>query len=156
MTIYHQNGIPYIMVKFPMNFPVSASASQGTGSVWTAQANHLPPIPSAIPPEFSGPGGGYSPEDLFAIALLNCLIAIYKVYCEASKVTFSEIRGRVNLTVDKVPGQPSFGMTQAEVFFDVTGASDVEKARKLMDRAIQDCAVSNSIKTHKTFHINIS
>ena len=47
-------------------------------------------------------------------------------------------------------------MTQAEVFFDITGSSDVEKAKKLMDGAIKDCAVSNSIKTGKTFHINIS
>jgi uncharacterized OsmC-like protein len=103
-----------------------------------------------------GPGGGYSPEDLFAIALLNCLIATFKVYCEKSKVDFQEIKGKVNLTVDKLSGQSGLAMTQADIFFDISGVSDAEKARKLLDGAIKDCAVSNSIKTGKTFHINIS
>ena len=144
------------MIKFPMKFEVQAASPPGAGSPWTAQADELPPIPSAIPPEFMGPGGGYSPEDLFAIALLNCLIATFKVYCEKSKVDFREIKGKVNLTVDKLSGQSGLAMTQADIFFDISGASDAEKARKLLDGAIKDCAVSNSIKTGKTFHINIS
>jgi uncharacterized OsmC-like protein len=144
------------MIKFPMKFEVQAASNQGAASLWSAQADELPPIPCAIPPEFMGPGGGYSPEDLFAISLLNCLIATFKVYCEKSKVSFQEIKGRVNLTVDKLPGQSGFIMTQADIFFDVSGASDIERARKLMEAAIKDCAVSNSIKTGKTFHINIS
>jgi organic hydroperoxide reductase OsmC/OhrA len=144
------------MIKFPMKFEVHAAATPGISTQWTAQNDHLPPIPSAIPPEFMGPGEGYSPEDLFSISLLNCLIATFKVYCEKSKVTFHEIKGRVSLTVDKLPGQTGFAMTQADIFFDITGASDPERVRKLLDGAIKDCAVSNSIKTGKTFHINIS
>lgn len=144
------------MLKFPLTFEVHASASQGTGSQWTASANKLSPILCAIPPEFMGPGGGYSPEDLFAIALLNCLIATFKVYCEKSKVAFQEIKGRVALSVDKMPGQGGMSMTQADIFFDITGASDLERVRKLLEASIKDCAVSNSIKTGKTFHINVS
>ncbi len=139
-----------------MKFEVRASSSAGSGSVWTGQADQLPPIPSAIPAEFMGPGAGYSPEDLFALALLNCLIATFKVYSEKSNVNFREIQGKVNLTVDRIPGKTGFAMTQADIFLDVSGASDPEKLRKLLDSAIQDCAVSNSIKTGKTFHINVS
>lgn len=144
------------MIKFPLKFEVSASAGPKAESQWTAQADNLPPIVSAIPPEFMGPGGGYSPEDLFAISLLNCLIATFKVYCERSNVHFEKVDGRVQLTVDKMAGETGFAMTQAEIFFDITGASDVEKARKMMNSAIKDCAVSNSIKTGKAFHINVS
>lgn len=102
-----------------------------------------------------GPGGGYSPEDLFALALLNCLIATFKVYAEKSKAEFREIRGKVVLTVDKVLPQ-GFAMTHADIFFDITGSTDSEKLRKVLDSAIKDCAVSNSMKTGKSFHINIS
>lgn len=138
-----------------MKFEVHAAATPGTHTQWTGQTDLLPPIPSAIPPEFMGPGGGYSPEDLFALSLLNCLIATFKVYAEKSKATFSEIKGKVILTVEKVLPQ-GLAMTQADVFFDITGAADHEKVRKLLDSAIKDCAVSNSIKTGKTFHINIT
>jgi uncharacterized OsmC-like protein len=144
------------MIKFPMSFEVMASATPGAQSQWDAKTEHLPPIRSAIPPEFMGPGGGYSPEDLFALALLNCLIATFKVYCEMSKTTFQEIHGKVKLTVDKLTGQSGFVFTEADVFFDITGATDPVKVRKLLDASIKDCAVSNSIKTSKTFHINIS
>lgn len=103
-----------------------------------------------------GPGEGYSPEDLFAMALLNCLIATFKVYCEMAKVTFQEIQGRATITLDKQAGQSSLAMTQADIFLDVSGASDQGRVRKLLDNAVKDCAVSNSIKTGKTFHINVS
>src|SRR3990167_8275560 len=98
------------MIKFPMKFSVTANASPGISSPWSAQAGNLPPIPSAIPPEFAGPGGGYSPEDLFALSLLNCLIATFKVYAEKSKVSFQEIKGRISLILDKIPGESGFAM----------------------------------------------
>ena len=139
-----------------MSFEATASATSGSSSLWNAQADNLPPIQSAIPTEFMGPGGGYSPEDLFSLALLNCLIATFKVYSEKSKIDFEEVKGKIQLTVDKLSGQSGFAMTQANIFLDVTGSTDPEKARKLLDAAIKDCAVSNSIKTGKTFHINVS
>lgn len=144
------------MVKFPIKFEVAASSSPGIGSRWEGSAGRLSPIVSAIPPEFMGPGDGYSPEDLFALALLNCLIATFKVYAEKSGLAFEEIKGRVSLTVDKIPGESGFAMTEADVSFDIRGVSDKARAKKMLDQAIKDCAISNSIKTGKTFHINIS
>lgn len=144
------------MIKFPMKFPVNATATFGSATPWEALSGSLPPIPSAIPPEFMGPGGGYSPEDLFALALLNCLIATFKVYCEKSNASFERIEGKVDLTVDRLAGQTGFAMTQADIYLDVRGAQDPGRIKKLLDAAIKDCAVSNSIKTGKTFHINIS
>ena len=148
-------SLPY-MIKFPLKFEVSAASPQGANTKWQGGTAHLPSITCAIPPEFMGPGGGYSPEDLFALSLLNCLIATFKVYAEKSRVTFQEIKGRIDLTLDKIAGESGFAMTQADVFFDLTGVSDKDRAKKLLDQAIKDCAVSNSIKTGKTFHINIS
>lgn len=144
------------MMKFPLQFEVMACAGPGISSQWTAQSDHFPPIPCSIPPEFNGPGGGYSPEDLFAIALLNCLIATFKVYCEKSKISFREIRSKAALSVDKIAGGSGLAMTQVEIFFDIDGASDADQVRKQLEAAIRDCAISNSIKSGKTFHINIS
>ena len=143
------------MVKFPMKFEVEARAPCGVSSQWIAQGDQLPPIPSAIPPDFMGPGGGYSPEDLFGIAVLNCLIAMYKVYCEKSKISFGEIKGKAVLTADKDPSSASFYISQIDVFLDVSGSSDSEKARKLLDLAIKDCPIGNSIKSAKSFHITV-
>ncbi len=145
-----------MVIKFPMKFDVEASSKAGSNTLWTAKAGALPEISSAIPPEFMGPGGGYSPEDLFGIALLNCLIATIKVYFEKSKVSFEDLKGKVTLTVDRVPGQSGFMLTHADIYVDIHKPTDPEKAKKLMETAVNDCAVSNSIKTGKTFHMNIS
>lgn len=144
------------MLKFPIKFKVNASATEGIWSQWTAQADALPPIPSAIPLEFSGPGGGYSPEDLFGISLMNCLIAVYKVYCERAKVSFKHIQTEASIVIDKQPSESSFVVTEVNISFHITGASDKQKAREMLDQTIKDCPISNSIRSGKTFDINIS
>lgn len=139
-----------------MKFEVRASSPSGVGTTWTSQTNHLPPITISVPPEFMGPGGGFSPEDLFGMSVLNCIIATFKVYAEKANATFSEIKGKAVLTVDKQPDSPSIGMTHIDISLDVVGASDQENIRKLLDKAIKECAVSNSIKSGKTFQINVN
>ena len=141
-------------MKFPMKFEVQVAASAGTGTPWTAQAGSLPPILSAIPPEFMGPGGGYSPEDLFALSVINCMVATFKVYVENAKASFQQVLGKAFLTVDKQGA--GFAMTQIDIHLDVTGASDPVKVKAILEAAIQNCAVSNSIKSGKTFHTTVS
>lgn len=145
-----------VNMKFPMKFEVIANAQAGISVPWSSKVNNYAPIPSAIPPEFSGPGGGYSPEDFFALAVLNCIIAMYKVYCEKSKITFNQLDGKAVLTVDRHPSEPTFHMAHIEFFLDVQGLSNVEKGKQLLDAAVKDCPVSNSIKSGKSFHIKTS
>ncbi len=144
------------MIKFPMEFEVEATATSGVLSTWESKVDELPPITTAIPPEFKGPGGGYSPEDLFALSVVSCVIATFKVYAEKAKLEFKEIVGKAKLTVDKAPSEAGLEMTHLDITLDVTGATDPEKTKKTLDDAIKDCAVSNSVKSGKTFNINIS
>ncbi len=144
------------MIRFPVTNEVRATASAGIRTLWEAQAGSLPKILSAIPPQFMGPGGGYSPEDLFALAILNCIIATFKTYCTQTKLSFGELSGRAILTADQLPSENLIWMKHFEAFIDVKEASDVEEIRFQLDRTISDCAISNSIKSGKTFHINVS
>lgn len=143
------------MIKFPMKFTVESSAGSGIQEKWSCKAGDLPPIPTAIPLEFKGPGGGYSPEEFFALAILNCIMAIFKVYCEKAGIGFREIKGKVELTVDNMASENFIAVTHVDVYLDVIDASDPEKARKIMDSSVKDCIISNSIKSGKTFHITI-
>lgn len=139
-----------------MEFEVEATATSGILSTWESKVDDLSPIVSAIPPEFKGPGGGYSPEDLFALSVVNCVIATFKVYAEKGNVAFQKIQGKGKLTVDKSPSEAGLEMTQLDITLNVTGAKDPVKTKKTLENAIKDCAVSNSIKSGKTFNINIS
>lgn len=150
------NKIPG-MLKFPMKF--QAVQSRSTAPIknnWTGGVGNLPSIPMAIPPEFMGPGGGYSPEDLFALAVLNCVIALYKVYCAQGKISFQEITGKAVLTAEKEASEASFYISHIDLSIDVLGASNIEKAKELLNNAIKNCPIGNSIKACKSFHTNIS
>ena len=140
-------------MKFPLKFEVREQASEGIGNAWISKAGTLSFIPSAIPAEFMGPGSGYSPEDFFALAVLNCLIATYKVYCEKSKIGFKNLSGKATLIVDRQNG--SLIMAQIDIELHVQGASDPVKAKNLLETAIRDCPIANSIKTGKTFKISV-
>lgn len=109
----------------------------------------------AIPPEFEGPGGGFSPEDLYAMALSNCFVATFKVIAERSRVTFGEIRTRSRLIVDRdEAGRP--WMSKLELQIEVTEAKDVDRMRRLLEKTSGQCMILNSVKTEIVFDFLVS
>jgi len=72
------------MSAFPKIFTVESKGESGVQSTWVNQLKDKAstPIVMAIPPEFEGPGGTYSPEDLYALSLLNCYLATFKYIAE--------------------------------------------------------------------------
>ena len=79
------------MVQYPLKFSVTAEGVSGMDSTWVTQvpsneADESRSLTAAIPPEFQGPGGGYSPEDFYALALLNCFMATFRVIASKSQL----------------------------------------------------------------------
>ena len=145
------------MLKFPMKFhAVESFSTSSIKESWEGKTGNLPPIPLSIPVEFMGPGGGYSPEDLFGLAILNCVIALYKIYCAQAKLSFREIKGNAVLTADKESSEASFYISHIDLTFHVSGASNLEKGKELLDIAIKNCPIGNSIKSCKSFHTTLS
>lgn len=143
------------MTNFPLKFEVMADSKYGISEPWQCSANALQPITVSIPAEFNGPGKAYSPEDLYGLAVLNCLISVYKYLCETNKVVFEKIDGKLIVTMDKKQQNGQLILTHLDITFNVYGSQDKEKARELLERAIRECPVTNSIKSGKTCHINI-
>ena len=137
-------------MKCPMSFEVFSTASPGIQTAFEARAHDLPTIACAIPPEFHGPGNGYSPEDLYTLALITCFIATFKVFAEKSQFSFQSIEAKANLTIDRnEKGMPTLTRIDTEV--TLTGVQDQDKARKLCQDAERYCLVSNAIKSEKTY-----
>jgi organic hydroperoxide reductase OsmC/OhrA len=144
------------MQPYPMTFTVHANAAAGISSRWITDANALPVhrITMSIPPEFDGPGGGFSPEDLYAMALANCFCATFKVIASHSKLEFDSLDVWVNLTVDKDEiGKPC--MKHADFRIKLSGA-DIEKAKRVLEKTTHSCFILNSVKTSKAFNFEFS
>jgi uncharacterized OsmC-like protein len=145
------------MIKYPLDFSVSTQSQSSISSVWSSEVGSLSErrvATVAIPPEFEGPGGGYSPEDFYALALLNCFVATFKVIAEKSKLQYESIEGRGILQVDRnekgIPWMKSFKMN-----FALVGAVDSERATRLLEKTSQSCMILNSVKTEKTFQFEV-
>jgi organic hydroperoxide reductase OsmC/OhrA len=141
-------------MQFPMLFKSETEATADAGQTWqTTSGPHSSCV--AIPPEFSGPGGGLSPEDLFNHALTNCFVATFKVYAKNSRLTFDSVHAHGDLVVDldenRKPVMKSFKLRA-----QISGASDRDKALLLANKAAKSGFILNSVKTACEFDIQVS
>lgn len=133
------------MITLPVVFSSQAQANAGIDSPWSIQSGEQSTA-CAIPLEFGGSGGGFSPEDLFAQALTNCFLATFKVYAHASKVNFKNIRVRSALTVDHGPqGRPV--MSKCVLQIEVSGAERPDRVETLVSKALKSGFIINSVGT---------
>lgn len=141
------------MLSYPMEFHSSTESSSGLQSAWKTKSSEYETV-CAVPPEFMGPGGGLSPEDLFNQALANCFVATFKVYAENSKLTFKQLKVSSRLVVDldenKKPVMKDFHLKA-----QIIEPSNPEKALMLAKKASQSGFILNSVKTIRHFEFAI-
>lgn len=143
------------MVTFPQTYTVSATAANGVASPWETSGPAGVTLIGAIPPEFDGPGGGFSPEELYALALANCFVATFKVVAERSRMAFKQLDVRAALTVDLSPeGKP--WMAAMNFHVALSGVENIEKAHRLLEKSTTSCLILNSVKTEKHFEFTVT
>jgi organic hydroperoxide reductase OsmC/OhrA len=140
------------MIHYPLHFQVESDAREGIQSSWcSSAAGHT--VTCAIPPEFEGPGGGFSPEDFFAMAAVNCFVATFKVIAERSRISFEALQVRGDLKVDRdEKGQPWMAALAIKVEVK-PGASERERLERALQKASSSCLVLHSLKTAVSFDI---
>ncbi len=146
------------MIKYPLSFPMSVEATSGVSAVWQASAKAVEgqqQLTVAIPPEFQGPGGGFSPEDIYGLALANCFVATFKVFAEKSQLTYSGISVDAELIVDRnEKGIP--WMAEVKMSVTLSQPNVREKAERLLEKTSTSCMILNSVNTKKTFQFFIA
>ncbi|MDN3506722.1 MAG: OsmC family protein [Simkaniaceae bacterium] len=143
------------MIKYPLYFEVKANGASGMATPFEASAENFPPIAGSVPKEFMGPGTGYSPEDLFSISVITCLIATFKVFAERAKLEFTDISATAKLTVDRgSAGTPE--LQKLDIAFTLSGVQDQETAKKMLAESEKYCLVSNAVKCEKSFTYNFA
>jgi organic hydroperoxide reductase OsmC/OhrA len=71
------------MQQFPHHYSVVAKAdTQGDVAL---ESERLPPISSAPPAEFDGPGDRWSPETLFVAAVADCFMLTFRGIASLSR-----------------------------------------------------------------------
>ena len=144
------------MIQYPLQFHFHSQATSGMTQPWTADSDFNRGTVCAIPPEFEGPGKGFSPEDFFGLAVLNCFVATFKVIAEKSKVEFSALDAKGTLTVDRdEKGAPWMKAMAIEVTLKAAPEQQ-DRARRLLEKTSQSCIVARSVKTDVSFTFNVN
>ncbi len=142
------------MITYPLEFSSSTESSGDPAGIWHSRAGEFE-SPVAVPKEFEGPGGGFSPEDLYNQALTNCFVATFKVYCQHSRVSFGDLRVESRLVVDldenKKPVMKDFFLNAI-----IRGASNKERVKGLAERAAKSGFILNSVKTNCHFDFEVT
>ena len=143
------------MIKYPLYFHAEVKSVSGMNTPFEGHVENYPAIVCAIPEGFGGKGGGYSPEDLYIMAISSCLIATFKVFAEKAQLAYTEIQADAKLTIDRnAQGIPE--LQKVDIAFTLTGVEDQEKAKTILAESEKYCLVSNAIKSEKTFTYNFT
>lgn len=108
----------------------------------------------ATPPEFKGPEGIWSPEDLFVASVNICLMTTFLAFIDKPGLVpvayQSEAEGKLEL------GSTGFSFTHITLHptIVVKTEEDSVKARELIEKAEKNCLISNSIKAQ--IHLEVS
>jgi organic hydroperoxide reductase OsmC/OhrA len=133
------------MNEFPMNFESSSHSQSGINTSWETIAFNRQ-IDCAVPKEFDGPGEGFSPEDLYSMALMNCFIGTFKVMAEKSKLEYDDIKAQANLRLN-VGNSGKPWMDEMELKIILKNPDDQDRALRILDLVSKNSMIINSVKT---------
>ena len=112
------------------------------------QVEGLPALEFASPAEFQGRDDRWTPEHLYVGAAEACLLTTLLAIAELSKLEIAAYRSHARGKLEKVEG---VGYLITEIVLQpkvqVRREADVERARRLLEKAEKNCLVSKSVRT---------
>src|SRR5579862_7951930 len=121
----------------------------GKGSVATKHSGTT--IQIAVPPEFQGPGGGASPEELLTSAIASCYTMTFGIIAANRKVPVESVK--VAATGEVEQNGPSFKYISVTVRPEITLSSDatdehVKLAEEMAHKADAYCIITNAVRNN--------
>src|SRR5262252_2583034 len=121
------------MHPFPHRYDVvSTVAPQGDIIL---ESDGLPPLTTATPPEFDGPGGRWSPETLLVAAVADCYLLTFRGIAKASSLPWFSVSANVTGTLERPDRVSQFTRFDIRVTLMLDVDVSEERARKVLARA---------------------
>ena len=141
------------MQDFPHHYLVSANA-EAEGNI-ALKSENMPQLISAPPAEFGGPGDQWSPEHLLVASVADCFILSFRAIARASKLEWESLEASAEGVLERVERVTKFTSMTVRATLTVPANTDVEKARRLMQKAEDTCLVTNSMNTENHLEADI-
>lgn len=133
------------MTPLPHRYHVRlAGGPSGYGELFDAA---LPPLRSAPPPQYDGPGDAWSPEHLLLAAVETCFLFTFRAIARLSTLDFERLDIDAAGTVDREGGVTRFREIVLRPRLTVPAGVDRRRALQLLENAEKRCLVSASLST---------
>jgi len=139
------------MKNYPHRYSVVAGAHPGDDFELIARG--LPPLVTAAPAEFDGPGDRWSPETLIVGAVAGCFILTFRAIARASKIAWTAVTCEVDGRLERVDNVTQFTRFELRVRLLGPATADTAQARRALERAERQCLISNSLRA--TFDLRV-
>jgi organic hydroperoxide reductase OsmC/OhrA len=141
------------MHPFPHRYTVN-TAMRPDGDV-PLSAEGVRVIESAPPKEFDGPGNQWSPEGLLTAAVADCFALSFRAIAAASKYEWLSLESRTQGTLDRIEGKMRFTRFDTHAKLHLPEGADVERAKKLLEKAEVSCLVANSLTSERHLTVEV-
>jgi peroxiredoxin-like protein len=111
----------------------------------TLSANGVPPLRSAPPKDYDGPGDAWSPEHLLLAAVETCFMFTFRAVAQASKFDFVSLDLACNGTVDRKDGVTRFTEIVLRSQLTLPKGADRERAKRILEKGKDACLVTASL-----------
>jgi organic hydroperoxide reductase OsmC/OhrA len=141
------------MHPFPHRYLVNATVRPVGDVPLSAEGVRI--IESAPPKEFDGPGNQWSPEGLLTAAVADCFVLSFRAIASASKFPWVSLESRTEGTLDRIDGKMRFTRFDTHAKLHVAAGTDVERAKKLLEKAELTCLVANSLSSERHLSVEV-
>jgi peroxiredoxin-like protein len=132
-----------LMQPFPHHYDVTAVATLD-GDVHLG-IEGVPPLATASPPEFDGPGQRWSPEALLVGAVADCFILTFRGIARAAKLAWASLECDATGRLERQDGVVRFTQIELRASLSIPPDADEAAARQLLQKAEDRCLVSRSL-----------
>jgi peroxiredoxin-like protein len=142
------------MHPFPHRYTVNASVRPDGDVPLSTEGVRV--IESSPPKEFDGPGNQWSPEGLLTAAVADCFALGFRAIARASKFEWRHLDVRTMSTLDRVDGKMLFTRFDTHAKLQVTAGADIERAKKLLEKAESSCLIANSLRSERHLTLEVT
>lgn len=114
-----------------------------------------PNLAVAPPPEFKGPGGLWTPEDLFVAAIDACTMTTFLAFAVKKQLSLISYQSSAHGTLENVGGKFQFTEVEISPTITLANATDIPAAESILRDAEAHCLISNSIKARVHLRANV-
>ena len=115
------------------------------GKKGEAKSNGKPALEVATPPEFGGPEGVWTPEDLLTSAVESCIMASALFFIDRGGIALKSYRSKAVGHMEKGPTGLVFSRIAVEVSLGLEDPAQADAAQKAVMQAEKSCPLSNTL-----------